>query len=576
MSKITAVLAEIYQTPPLQLPRRAENEIHLVVENAEDLVSLSRWAKEKNYYLCTLVANDERLLEGNAFKLYYVFSAPDGEFLICEHPLSRHQPRQFGSIYEIFPAVIPLEREIRDLFGISSEELPADPNGFVLHNPYPANLHPLRRTRPQTTLDNRQQELPPKTVVPPPRQPEGVMILPVGPIHAGIIEPGHFPFHVAGEVIEDVPLRLGYKHRGIEKMMETKYTLVTGWQLAEKVSGDSSFAHSLAYCQAVESLADITVPITAVLWRTVFLELERIYNHIADVSALMHDISLDVVASELSLLREAVVQLNKRLTGSRLLRGVNRPGGIDLSRTPDIDDIRVILTAITDRFMQLGNLVLEMQHCRDRAIGTGILTRTEADQIGATGLVARASGNMQHDFRIRHPNEVYNRPFIQALISQTITRDVEMTDHQTPRRTIVYDTDLKGDVFARMALRIAEVETAVAVILSLLKELGENISEPLIDKGGEAALGQVPNYEFSLGYVEGWRGDICYWLMKGPGNAIYRCKVRDPSLFNWPALRLATIRKPNENQQEKFLENILADFPLINKSFNLSYAGHDL
>lgn len=576
MSKITSVLSGIFQAMPIQLPRQKENEVHLVIESEEDLFAICRRAKEENFYLCTLVANDERLLESNTFKLYYVFSAPDGELLICEYPLKRQQPRRFSSIQEIFPAVIPLEREIRDMFGISSEELLPDPNGFILHNTYPENLFPLRRTRPQTTIVERQQNLPPRTVVPHPQQPEGVMVLPVGPIHAGIIEPGLFPFYVAGEVIEDVPLRLGYKHRGIEKMMETEFSLATGWQLAEKVSGDSSFAHSLAYCQAVESLGDISVPATAVMWRTVFLELERVYNHIADIGALMHDISLDVVASELSLLREAVVQLNKRLTGSRLLRGVNRPGGVVLNPIGNLDEIRLTLAAITDRFMQLGNLILEMQHCRDRAIGTGVLTRSESDRIGATGLVARASGNMTQDFRLRHPNEIYKRSSIQAWINQTCAHDMGLTHYQTTRRTIVYDTDLKGDVFARMVLRVAEVETAVTIALSLLEELEVNETAPLINTDCEMALDQTPNYEFSLGHVEGWRGDICYWLMKGSGNAVFRCKVRDPSLFNWPALRLATIYKPNENQPKKHLENILADFPLINKSFNLSYAGHDL
>lgn len=576
MKQLTAVLSEICQKTPVHLPRLEENEIHLIIDNDEDLLTLCHWIKGENYYLCTIVANDERLLESNVFKLYYVFSTPDNVLVICEYPLNRQQPRQFMSIREIYPSAIPLEREIQDLLGITPIDQSLYPNGYILHNAFPTNLYPLRRTRPNDVLEIRQKMLPKKEFVPSTPLPEGLMILPVGPIHADIIEAGYFPFLVAGEIVEDVQPRLGYKHRGIEKMMETKFSLLTGWQLAEKVSGDTSFGHSLAYCHAVESLANIIVPETAVLWRTVFLEMERIYNHIADVGALMHDIALDLVASEIALLREAVVQLNKKMTGNRLMRGVNLAGGIDLSPVPDIDPIRETLTLITDRFMQLGNLILELQHCRDRTIGIGVLTRAEIDEIGATGMPARASGKLEQDFRLRHPQGAYKRPFLQELIQQTITSDLELDQDKKTRQTLVYDTDLRGDVFARMALRITEIETSVAIILYTLQTIEQDKSGLLKNSDIASALMKTPNYEFSLGYAEGWRGDIFYWLMKGSNNTIFRCKVRDPSLFNWPALRLATICKPNEQEQESRLENILADFPIINKSFNLSYAGQDL
>lgn len=575
MPDIFAGLEEtgLKQLAPLR--RRASNELHFIIERGEDLLNLCRWARRQEYYLCTMVASDERMLEDNAFKLYYVFSAGEGKFIILEHSL-RDTPTRYVSIRESFPAVIPLEQAAFDLFGLLPTNLEdSHTGGTVLHlNAYPARLFPLKRTRPPANLKARLNQGSVQARAAIAELPQGMLILPVGPIHAGIIEAGHFPFYIAGEVIENLPIRLGYKHKGIEKLFETQYTLETGWELAERVSGDSSFAHSMAYCQAVESLAGLALPAPAEAWRAMFLELERIYNHIGDIATLIHDTAFDLVASALSVVAEGMVQLNYRLCGQRRLRGINRPGGVELPPSPGLDEAQQTLPVFKDRFLDLARLALDHPAFRERALTTGVLTRAEAQELGATGLVRRASGWIDHDFRLRHPQGMYERIDIREMVEKTgITGD---DTHSTHRRAAVFKNDLKGDVFSRLALRVAEVETSFEIVAGLLTWLQQNDNPGARQKVIGESLRKMPNFEFGLGYVEGWRGDIFYWVMKGPNNTIFRCKVRGPSHFNWPVLSRAVVPKPGEGNPEEPYENILADFPLINKSFNLSYSEHDL
>jgi len=580
MAHIHSGIKKTCQKPALELPRRAANELHFVIEDNDDFIRLGEWAKQENYYLCTMVATDERALADHAYKLYYVLSASkENTLVILEQALRSPQyPAQYVSIRRFFPALEGLEQEAHDLFGLS----PFDHRmitRFMLHAPYPPDLYPLRQNRSLEKLKEKIKNYRrPAAALKPAPPPEGTMFLPVGPIHAGVIEAGHFRFHIAGEVIEDLTIQLGYKHKGVEKLFETCYTLETGCELAERVSGDSSFAHSLAYCQAVEALAGVEPPKLALYWRGLFLELERLYNHIGDVAALVHDMAFDLVSSEIAVWREQVLQLNAKLTGHRLLRGVNRPGGVKFERVPNFKNVPATVNEITEPFLNLCKLVLDMPACRDRTITTGILTKAEAENFGVTGLAARASGLSRHDFRLKHPHGVYaHRQNLIDEISATVMSEDKQSTRQS-RKIPVFQEELQGDVYARLALRMAEVETSARLIARLVDDLKQlNASEFLLAEPLAGALREIPNFEFGLGFVEGWRGDIFYWLMKGPGNTIFRCKVRDPSLFNWPALRLAVIPKSKTDPAEKGRwENILADFPLINKSFNLSYAGNDL
>jgi Ni,Fe-hydrogenase III large subunit len=204
-------------------------------------------------------------------------------------------------------------------------------------------------------------------------------------------------------------------------------------------------------------------------------------------------------------------------------------------------------------------------------ITTGVLTKEEAKD--ATGLVRRASGWDKHDFRLRHPQGIYKHPKVQEMLRATIT--LESEEHHN-RTLPIFPYHLQGDVFARMAMRVAEVETSATIISYLIAKLQAldptaPTHVPINDR-----LRETQNLEFGIGYVEGWRGDIFYWVMKGPNNTIFRCQVRDPSLFNWHVFPLVVVRKlKKEDGSSGYWENILADFPLINKSFNLSYAGHD-
>lgn len=662
----------IKPTPPIELPRRAKNEWHFVIRAFENpdldaeqawsvresfFMKLCGWMSENQYSLCTLVGADERLQEDHVFKLYYVFSgsvammldhplvdpaAPyigmngnlsestNDEFIILEYPLLHpFNEKAYTSLRKYFPAVTPLEGEVFDLFGlIPISDLEDITSGFILHREqYPQDFHPLCSELAQIDLAQQladsgkyslqvgdtgsmisQENI--STLE------EGVIVVPVGPIHAGIIEAGHFRFLAAGEVIEDLRPKLGYKHRGIEKLFETNYFLEDGWELAEKVSGDSSFAHSLSYCRAVEAIAGARISPLTEYWRGLFLELERIYNHVGDVGALIHDIAFDAEAARIADMRELALQVNKQITGHRLLRGANRPGEVKLEFEPDLDAVRESLSILVTEFLDTAKKVMSMSACRDRYITTGVLTAAEAKF--AVGLMARASGHLAHDYRWLHPEGIYTDPEVRKLLRKTYS---VATGERANRRFQVTKDDLNGDAFARLCFRVAEVETSFEIIDYLLPRLVESDQVDSTPIDISALLQAKPHLEFGIGHAEGSRGDVFYWVAKGPNNTIARCKVRDPSTFNWAVFPNGVIRKPranniHANDLEKKLsglsdiqngslsamdkmraiveyvkeqlegeashlsihhwENIFADFPIINKSCNLSCAGNDL
>jgi Ni,Fe-hydrogenase III large subunit/Ni,Fe-hydrogenase III component G len=553
----------------IELPRQPENQRHVVVNDNNTLLAILTAARAQNCFLRAITATDERLRENRSFKLYYLISDDiDDQLIILETGVAKSNDLVYPSVRSIFPAVVSTEGQIFDLFGLKADVGVEAADGFLLHNPaylFNEPLQPLRRTRTKRGLDqilqSEQENHPPTTPgwIKPLRR-EGVSILSVGPVHAEIIESGQFLFYVAGEVIESLSLRLGYKHRGIEKLFETHYTLETGWKLAEKISGDSSFAHSLAYCQAVEDIVNVTPPKTALYWRALLLELERIYNHIADVGALAHDVAYDRAAAQISSLRETMVQLNRRLSGNRFLRGINVPGGVNLP-APDVEAqaIRQIVEAVAEEFLGWAKNVMENPKCRERMLGTGHLPREDA--ANATGLAARASGWFERDWRLQHPQGACEDAEAQNILRSTIVPE----DEENPNRQIpIYPRDLNGDVFARLAMRVAEVETSAKLILYFSKRLQDfDPTQPACIPIKEK-LSRLPGLNFGVGIVEGWRGDVVYMVFKGQEDSIFRCSPRDPSAINWQAF-------PRAAQG-----NRLSDFPLINKSFNLSYAGFDL
>ena len=555
---------------PLQPP--APNQLLLQVRTPDRLAELAKHLSQEKFYLVTAVANDERELEDNCFKLYYVFSHPSEDLFLLAEYLLQPTERSYPSIHPFFAAAEPFEREIYSLFGLSPAGSRADHISALdwAHLPYPADLHPLHRSR--TTAELKQmataafarQNGQASAELPQPRL--GSLFLPVGPVHAGIIEPGRFVFQIAGEVIDGLNIQLGYTHKGLERLFQTRLTLADGWRLAEQVAGDSPFAHSLAYCQAAENLAGVEAPPAAQLLRGLWLELERIYNHVGDVAALAHDVSADWISSELAVVRERLLRLNAAATDHRFLRALNRPGGVSLpkQRLPE-KQWGYLLNAYVEQFNRLADTLSRTDAFRDRAITTGTLTYEDALKLGTTGLIARASG-LERDYRRAHPWGVYRQPWLQELLSH-----LEELKH-TP--TPGYLPELSnGDVYARFLTRLQEVKNSTAIINEILAHWA-NLS--LAEQNAtltDIQFDPAHNFTFAVGYAEGWRGDIIYWLMQDKLGRIYRCKVRDPSMLNWPALRQAII--PHA-VADKMVDTILPDFPLINKSFNLSYSGNDL
>lgn len=305
--------------------------------------------------------------------------------------------------------------------------------------------------------------------------------------------------------------------------------------------------------------------------RALFLELERMANHIGDCGALAHDVAYDVVASELAALRERLLQLNADLAGHRLLRGLNRPGGIRLPQALDLDRARREVRQVAGEFWDLANDLIQLPAFRNRMQWTGILTRRQALDLGATGLAARASG-VGRDCRLRHSAGAYQQEAIRELVEQGLSCDVD---------SIRGREATAGDALARFLMRAREAASSAQVVQYIL-------AQPELDSA-DTHLVTPPefrprrNFEFGLGYVEGWRGDIIYWLMQDKFGRIYRCMVRDPSMLNWPALKAAVeLHELDADYRERHkppgdsAESIVADFPVINKSFNLSYAGVDL
>ncbi len=474
--------------------------------------------------LVSLFADDTRADSG-VFQLYYVFAldAQHG-FLILRVAVDGEQPR-FLSLTNAVPAANWQEREVQDLFGIKLEGHP-NPRRCALHDDWP-EVFPLRKDFDlKTKLAPFQGERHKFRKV----EGEGVFQVPVGPVHAGIIEPGHFLFSVAGEPVLYLQIRLFYTHKGTEKLFEN-IPLAHGVPLAESISGDSSFAHATAFCHAVERAAGIEAPPRARAWRTVCLELERLYNHIADVGAVATDVAFAVANAHAMRLKERVLRLNERLTGNRLLRGMACLGGVRFDwNAEQLRWVRALIEELRPEFEDLVLLLRESSSTRDRFETTGILRPETARDLGIVGIAGRASG-FEHDLRRDFPHAAYD----------------------TVRfRVPVYK---EGDVLRRVQVRMDEVGEAFSILEQVLAQAPDGpVRTPVPPlKAGATALG----------YVEGWRGEIFHWIRMGAADRLARCKVKDPSLQNWPAL------------SEAILGNIVPDFPAVNKSFNLSYSGTD-
>jgi Ni,Fe-hydrogenase III large subunit/Ni,Fe-hydrogenase III component G len=503
-------------------PRPNETYVHAKM----DLVPAFAAHLYKNWKgrLVSLFADDARQTE-STFHLYYVFAIDaDHGFIILRVPVPAEKP-EFASLTNAIPAVNWQEREIQDLFGLNLIGHP-NPRRCVLHDNWPT-VHPLRKD-----FDLRAQ-LPPfqgERHKMRPVEGEGVFQVPVGPVHAGIIEPGHFLFSVAGEPVLYLQLRLFYTHKGTEKLFEN-LPLSHCVRLAESISGDSSFAHSMAFCHAVEAVAKVEAPPRARFVRSICLELERLYNHIADIGAICTDVAFVTANMHCMRLKERVLRINESLTGNRLLRGMICPGGVRFDfDAKQLEALSQLVFELRREFDSIVRLIEGSSSTLDRLKNTGVLKPEVAKDLGVVGIAGRASG-FNHDLRRDFPHAAYGEIKINVPVYQA------------------------GDVEHRMRVRIDEVRESFSLLEQFITKLPEG---PI-----RMEIGELPTDASALGYVEGWRGEIFHWIRTAPGNRLARCKIKDPSLQNWPAL------------SEAILGNIIPDFPVVNKSFNLSYSGTD-
>jgi Ni,Fe-hydrogenase III large subunit/Ni,Fe-hydrogenase III component G len=520
--EVAAALAEPLADGVSEVRIVRTNQLHCAVRPAAVPALAARLRARFGAELLFMAATDRRADRG-AFEVAYLFApARDNWFLAATAPVPGDTPAIVSLATFHYPAS-RFEREIRDLFGIVAEGHP-DARPLVRHAFWPADYFPLRRdAAPREFIDEGQSF--PFTEV----GGEGVYEIPVGPVHAGVIEPGHFRFSVVGETIIDMKSRLYFTHKGTEKLFEGREP-AAGVELAERISGDTTVGHALAFCQALESATGATVPDRARFLRVVLLEMERLYNHVADVGMIANDTGYAVAHSHCFRIREHLLRLNKRLTGNRLLRGGIVPGGVGTDLPADLDLPAAVETALHD-FDEIVGLTLENTLVVDRLEGTGRLTMATARDHGVLGYVARASG-IDIDVRRDHPFAAYDALSV---------------------RVPVFDS---GDVKARTLVRIEEARESVRLIRHAVERLPAG---PLA-----APLPPLPAFAPAFSLVEGWRGAIIHWVMGGPDGRLYRVKVMDPSFLNWRPLSYA------------LLENIVPDFPLCNKSFNQSYSGNDL
>jgi Ni,Fe-hydrogenase III large subunit len=422
-----------------------------------------------------------------------------------------------------------MQRAIFDQLGLLAQGAD-DHRKWLRHDAWPADVFPLRKDvaassklqAPSPNLDDY-----PFVQV----QGEGVHEIPVGPVHAGTIEPGHFRFSVVGETVLRLEQRLGYKHKAIEKRFEAM-TQAEGARLAGRVSGDSTVAYAWAYAMALEAAAGVTPPSRAAWLRALLLERERIANHLGDLGFLGNDAALSFGFAQFLRLKEEWLRTNHDLFGHRYLMDAIVPGGTacDVAQ-PGAERMLREQESLEKTVVRLKSIYDEHAGLQDRFINCGRVAPELAARLGLVGFAGRASGQAW-DLRCQYPCAPY--PDL----------DVRMATHRN------------GDVAARVTVRFEEIFESLRLSRLILDRL---------PAGAIAVhLPEAPAGAFGVGWVEGWRGEVFVALEAGEGGHIERCHPHDPSWHNWPVLEHAVIG------------NIVPDFPLINKSFNLSYSGHDL
>jgi len=427
---------------------------------------------------------------------------------------------RFPSLGRHHAPAIRLERSVHDLYGLLPEHAP-DGRPWLDHGRWPHRQPLSKNPKPSAAEPTRYPFLA--------AEGEGLHQIPVGPVHAGIIEPGHFRFSASGETVVRLEARLGYVHKGIESLF-VGASLGKASQLAGRVSGDSTVAMSLAFARAVETATGVTPPARAHWLRALMAELERIANHLGDIGAVCNDAAFSLMHAQCSELREHVLRACRTAFGHRLMMDRIIPGGVavDLSSAGSAAVAHVV-DLVKKRFPRLVELYDDTPSLQDRTVGTGRLSAALVTQFGAGGYVGRASGR---DF------------------------DARRAIGYTPYDVLTFDVPVRtsGDVNDRVWIRILEIGQSLGLIDQLLSRMPNGLLTIEIGRGeGEG-----------IALVEGFRGDVFAFVRIDSRGGVARCHLRDPSWFQWPLLEVA------------INGDIVADFPLCNKSFNCSYSGHDL
>lgn len=467
---------------------------------------------------------------GSGWRLVAYFGLPeDGERTRLIAIVASDADGRLGAtstvVRDRFPALTPMcpqahlfEREL-------AEQCAVHPEG----HPW---LKPLRRHLPDHRAAGRKD-----VILDPEQYPffrvqgEEVHEVAVGPVHAGIIEPGHFRLQAHGEEVLFLEIMLGYQHRGVEGLLETlprdRAVLV-----AESIAGDTVIGHAGAYCGAIEALARSRKTPRAQSIRGIALELERLANHVGDLGAIASDVAFQPAAAFFGRMRGDCLNLLMTLSGNRFGRGLVRPGGVSFDLTPAMaDDLRMTLEQLAEQLEPVATLMFENAAVQSRLEGVGVVPAEKCDELGLVGPVARAC-EVSRDVRHDHPYGIFRFAHIPVATASS------------------------GDVLARALVRWLEIQRSLEFLIDQLAQLPRGEVRVVCEQ-------PRPN-ELVVALAEGWRGEIAHVVITDERGDIRRHKVIDPSFRNWTAVAVAL---PG---------NQISDFPLCNKSFNLSYAGHDL
>lgn len=490
--------------------------------NADEWTSTALAVAEDHGTLITIWGSEKRrgLLVASA-----VFEINTGELLWLDLPLAKglvHYP----DLSSLFPSATRMQRAIKDLLGLEADGA-SDSRPWLRHGGWPADYFPLRKANrgKESSFPDEADDYEFVSVAG-----EGVHEIGVGPVHAGIIEPGHFRFSVVGEKTLRLEERLGYAHKGIDKAFE-KFSAVEGYRLAGRMSGDSTVAYAWSYCMSLENVWGWQIPARGQWLRALSLERERVANHLGDLGAIGNDAGFAFGLSQFMRLREDWLRLNKSILAHRLMMDYICPGGVER----DIDDANLAkiihqCDEVEKEVRTLQGIYDDHSGLQDRFLTTGVVPNELAMKLGLTGLAGRASG-VVHDVRVDAPSEPYSEIPVNIAIRES------------------------GDVSARVDVRFDEVYESLRLIRYMVENMPGGAIRREYVRRGPAGSG--------AGWVEGWRGGVFTALDVDTSGQIARCHIHDPSWQNWPVLEYAVIG------------DIVPDFPLINKSFNLSYSGHD-